>query len=128
MADKEKDKERNYVAEAQNWEARVKGELDSARCWEANWGELLYNDGPGEGSTQDRIANLEAQIKKLPVTGAMTTHQLSYTLKNCTPYEESKHRRKTAAMQQSSFEDGLEDVDESGGNGAADGGLRRPEP
>ena len=31
MAEKEKDKERNYVAEAQNWEARVKGELDSAR-------------------------------------------------------------------------------------------------
>ena len=31
MTDKEKDKERNYVAEAQNWEARVRGELDSAR-------------------------------------------------------------------------------------------------
>ena len=31
MSEKEKDKERNYVAEAQNWEARVKGELDSAR-------------------------------------------------------------------------------------------------
>lgn len=35
MADKEKDKERNYVAEAQNWEARVRGELDSARVSEA---------------------------------------------------------------------------------------------
>ena len=31
MTDKERDKERNYVAEAQNWEARVRGELDSAR-------------------------------------------------------------------------------------------------
>ena len=31
MADTEKDKEHNYVADAQNWEARVKGELDSAR-------------------------------------------------------------------------------------------------
>jgi hypothetical protein len=31
MTDKDNDKERNYVAEAQNWEARVKGELESAR-------------------------------------------------------------------------------------------------
>ena len=29
--DKDKDDEHNYVADAQNWEARVKGELESAR-------------------------------------------------------------------------------------------------
>ena len=28
---KDKDNEHNYVADAQNWEARVKGELESAR-------------------------------------------------------------------------------------------------
>ena len=29
--EKGKDNEHNYVADAQNWEARVKGELESAR-------------------------------------------------------------------------------------------------
>ena len=127
--DKEKDKEHNYVADAQNWEARVKGELESARCWEANWGELYHeksegNDGSGG---KDRIKRLEAQMKELPFTGAMTTHKMSYTVDNCTPYEPTKHRRNTGALQQSSASvDELDDLEETGGS--IGGGLRRPDP
>lgn len=58
----------------------------------------------------------------------MTTHQMSYTLENCTAYEETKHRRKTGAMQQSALEDELEDMGGIGGNGAAGKCWRRPEP
>jgi len=70
-------------------------------------------------------------MKKIPVTGAMTTHQMSYTVENCTPYEETKHRRKTRAMQESSLGvDELEDLDDGidGTGGSINGGWRRPEP
>ena len=126
--EKSKDNEHNYVADAQNWEARVKGELESARCWEANWGELYHeksegNDGSGG---KDRIKHLEKQIQELPFTGAMTTHRMSYTIDNCTPYEQTKHRRNTGALQKSSASvDELADFEETGSIGE---GSRRPEP
>ena len=127
MTEKEsKDREHNYVADAQNWEARVKGELESARCWEANWGDLYHEGSKGSGG-KDRIKSLEEQIQKLPFTGAMTTHRMSYTVDNCTPYEQTKHRRNTGALQKSSASaDELADLEEAGGS--TGGGLRRPEP
>ena len=104
------------------------------QCWEASWGELYHegskgSDGGGGGSGgKDRIAYLEAQIKELPFTGAMTTHRMSYKVSNCTPYEQTKHRRNTGALQKSSTSvDELADLEEAG-NGSIGGGSRRPEP
>ena len=104
------------------------------QCWEANWGELYHEGAQGSGAGnagKDRIAHLETQIKELPFTGAMTTHRMSYTVDNCTPYEQTKHRRNTGALQQqsSSVEELAEHLEEAGAtNGSIGGGTRRPEP
>ena len=106
--------------------------LISTQCWEASWGELYHKGSQGGGggsgnAGKDRIAYLEAQIKELPFTGAMTTHRMSYKVGNCTPYEQTKHRRNTGALQKSSASvDELADLEEAG-NGSIGGGLR-PDP
>lgn len=84
--------EYNYVAEAFNWEQRVKGENDAARAWTTNWG-LLFSNQPT--SYKYRIEELKRKMtmEKLPV---QTNYQMSYTKVN--PYREignKDHRRKT---------------------------------
>lgn len=102
----------------------------TTQCWEASWGELYHEGSKGSDGSggKDRIAYLEAQIKELPFTGVMTTHRMSYKVGNCTPYEQTKHRRNTGALQKSSASvDELADLEEAG-NGSIGGGSRRPEP
>ena len=38
--------EHNFVADAFNWEQRVKGEVAAARAWSGNWGEVFAPDSP----------------------------------------------------------------------------------
>ena len=85
--------EHNYVAEAFNWEQRVKGENDAAREWSKNWGSLFAPDEPT--SYKERISDLKRKMteEKLPV---QSNYQMSYTKAN--PYRkfgEKDHRRKS---------------------------------
>ena len=58
----------------------------------------------------------------------MTTHRMSYKIDNCTPYEQTKHRRNTGTLQKSSASvDELADLEEAG-TGSIGGGSRRPGP
>lgn len=57
-----KKSERNFVADQQNWEQRVKSELESANKWNDNWGVLYTRDVPND--TSGRIKYLEEQIRK----------------------------------------------------------------
>ena len=88
--------EYNYVAEAFNWEQRVKGENDAAREWNKNWGSLF---APNQPSTyKERIYDLKRKMteEKLPI---QSNYQMSYTKAN--PYRkfgEKDHRRKRCDM------------------------------
>lgn len=85
--------EYNFVAEAFNWEQRVKSENDVAREWNKNWGDLFAPNQPS--SYKERIEDLKRKItkEKLPV---QSNYQMSYTKVN--PYQkfgEKDHRRKS---------------------------------
>mmetsp|Transcript_6784 Transcript_6784/g.20024 ORF Transcript_6784/g.20024 Transcript_6784/m.20024 type:complete len:93 (+) Transcript_6784:107-385(+) len=56
MAGKE---EKNFVADAQNWEGRVKQETDAAKIWYKDWGSLYAPDMPE--TYAERIAKLQEQ-------------------------------------------------------------------
>lgn len=89
--------ERNFVAEAFNWEQRCKGENEAARAWDNNWGQLFAPNMPR--SYKDKIAQLEKQISKLPVQAMMSNSQLSYT--EVVPYQEfgsKDYKRKSSAL------------------------------
>eukprot|EP01041_Mallomonas_annulata_P005586 gene5586-11261_t len=60
-ADDKAKSERNFVADQQNWEQRVKSELESATKWNDNWGELFKGDVPHD--YEGRIKHLEEQLK-----------------------------------------------------------------
>mmetsp|Transcript_725 Transcript_725/g.1056 ORF Transcript_725/g.1056 Transcript_725/m.1056 type:complete len:94 (+) Transcript_725:28-309(+) len=60
-------KEHNYVADQQNWEQRVKTELDSANEWERNWASL-YNQEGKSLSIEDKIKALEEKVSEIPGT------------------------------------------------------------
>mmetsp|Transcript_48449 Transcript_48449/g.58650 ORF Transcript_48449/g.58650 Transcript_48449/m.58650 type:complete len:129 (+) Transcript_48449:321-707(+) len=76
--------ERNYVSEAHNWEQRVKGEMEYARTWQQNWGELYAKNEPSDYS--GRIAQLRKEMELLPVQSIMTNSQLSHG--EIKPYKE----------------------------------------
>ena len=68
--------ELNYVAEAFNWEQRVKGENDAARQWASNWASVFAPDTPKTYS--EKIEHLKREIAKLPVCAMMSNSQMSY--------------------------------------------------
>ncbi|KAJ1456336.1 hypothetical protein M885DRAFT_517837 [Pelagophyceae sp. CCMP2097] len=54
----------SYVAEVQNWEQRVKSELDASKQWYKDWGTLY---APNEPTGYDeRIAKLRAKASEIP--------------------------------------------------------------
>ena len=86
--------EYNYVAEAFNWEQRVKGEVNAAREWTSNWGTLLVN-GNQPTSYRERIDRLKQKMtmEKLPV---QSNYQMSYSNnKALFTYGSKDHRRKS---------------------------------
>lgn len=76
--------EHNFVADAFNWEQRVKGELTAARAWSGNWGDLFAPDSPK--SYSEKIAKLKEKMEKLPVQAMMSNSQMSYV--PVVPYKE----------------------------------------
>ncbi|KAL7514814.1 hypothetical protein ACHAXN_012135 [Cyclotella atomus] len=66
----------NYVAEAFNWEQRVKGENDAARQWASNWSSVF---APYSAKTySEKIQQLEKEMAKLPVCAMMSNSQMSF--------------------------------------------------
>ena len=88
--------EHNFVGDAFNWEQRVKGELNVARAWQSNWGEVFAPNAPKSYSAQ--IAVLKQQIEKLPVQAMMSNSQISYT--HVVPYKEygKSYKRKSNTL------------------------------
>lgn len=79
-------KEHNFVADAFNWEQRVKGELNSAKVWSSNWGDVFAPDSAK--SYSEKIAKLKEKLASLPpVQALMSTTHLSFT--KVQPYKES---------------------------------------
>ncbi len=90
----------NYVAEAFNWEQRVKGENDAARQWSSNWSSVFAPNAPK--SYSEKIEHLQKEMSKLPVCAMMSNSQMSYV--GGRGYEEfltKSHARK------SSWEEGV---------------------
>jgi hypothetical protein len=90
----------NYVAEAFNWEQRVKGENDAARHWSSNWSSVFAPNAPK--SYSEKIEHLQKEMSKLPVCAMMSNSQMSYV--GGRGYEEfltKSHARK------SSWEEGV---------------------
>jgi hypothetical protein len=87
----DQEQERNYVAEAYNWEQRVKGELESARVWVSNWGSIYASNEAID--SKSKIRKLEEEIRQLPESCVMSNYQLSH--QNCEAYEKCQHRRMT---------------------------------
>mmetsp|Transcript_38691 Transcript_38691/g.46661 ORF Transcript_38691/g.46661 Transcript_38691/m.46661 type:complete len:92 (+) Transcript_38691:72-347(+) len=80
----------NYVAKANNWEQRIKGENMSARIWADNWGDLF---GHEDKDYSEKIARLEAEIYRLPAqNSSATSHQVSYSYPK--PYKEISLKKK----------------------------------
>lgn len=89
--------EHNFVADAFNWEQRVKGELAAARAWSGNWGEVFAPDSPK--SSTEKIAKLKEKMEKLPVQAMMSNSQLSFT--PVVPYKEygsKDYKRKSSNL------------------------------
>ncbi|GMI45071.1 hypothetical protein TrCOL_g6543 [Triparma columacea] len=73
MADKS---EHNFVADAHNFEQRIKVENEAAMIWNHNWGSLY---SAGEPLTYEgKIAKLEAELKKIPAAALATNNMMSY--------------------------------------------------
>lgn len=89
--------EHNFVADAFNWEQRVKGELTAARTWTSNWGSVFAPNSPK--SYSEKIAKLENRMKELPVQALMSNNQISYT--NVVPYDDfggKNYKRKSNTL------------------------------
>lgn len=76
MATKCEQTEHNFVADAFNWEQRVKGELTIARAWSGNWGDVFAPNDPK--SYSEKIERLKEKMEKLPVQAMMSNSQMSY--------------------------------------------------
>lgn len=64
MADEKKAKDVNPHADAQNWNQRVKGELEAPHTWNETWGQLFGRGIPLDYT--ERANYLEEQLKKMP--------------------------------------------------------------
>merc|ERR1711988_1113663 len=62
IAEMAKESEHSYVADAQNWEQRVKSELDAAKVWKDNWGPLFAPDAPK--TYEDQINKLLSKAEE----------------------------------------------------------------
>ena len=72
MAGKE---EKSFVAEAQNWEGRVKAEVDAAKIWYKDWGSLYAPDMPDD--YEARIAQLQEKADAIK-GGRLQTNNSDY--------------------------------------------------
>lgn len=61
---KEINLEINFHADAQNWEQRVKGELEAPHKWNETWGQLFTKGVPFDYN--ERAKHLEGELKKIP--------------------------------------------------------------
>lgn len=89
--------EHNFVADAFNWEQRVKGETNAAKVWSSNWGEVFAPDTAK--SYSEKIAKLKEKLATLPpVQALMSTTHLSFT--KAEPYKESgkDYKRKSTTF------------------------------
>ena len=73
----------NFVADAQNFEQRVKAELDGAKQWYSDWGSLYCPEEPT--SYSGRIKKLEDRAREIPGVRLETTNTSYGTGK---PYRE----------------------------------------
>ncbi len=64
MAEEKKKKEVNPLAEARNWEDRLRTEQEAPHRWNESWGELFDNGVPHEYTK--RLEYLEKQLKTMP--------------------------------------------------------------
>ena len=90
-------REHNFVADAFNWEQRVKGEINAAKVWSSNWGDLFSPDSAK--SYSEKIAKLKEKLASLPPVQALTsTSHLSFT--KVQPYKESgnDYKRKSTTF------------------------------
>ncbi len=69
--------EHNFVADAHNWEQRIKTENSAAQIWSNNWGSLYTKGAPVDYA--GKIALLEAEIKKVPSASLATNTMMSFT-------------------------------------------------
>lgn len=60
--DKKDAKDHSFVADQQNWEQRVRTELESGQKWSENWGTLFAGDIPND--CEGKIKYLEGELKK----------------------------------------------------------------
>ena len=68
--------EHNFVADAHNWEQRIKTENGAAQIWTNNWGTLY-----AEGQSKDyngKIADLQKELSSTQSQPMATNTMLSY--------------------------------------------------
>ena len=71
------------VADAQNWEQRVKSELEASKQWYKDWGSLYAPSQPT--NYQDRIEKLQAKADEIPGVRLQTNNSIYGTGK---PFKE----------------------------------------
>ncbi len=88
--------EHNFVADAFNWEQRVKSELNISRAWSKNWGEVFAPDSPKTNA--EKIAKLKEKMEKLPIQAMISNTQLSFA--PVAPYKEEgkDYKRKSTTF------------------------------
>ena len=82
--DKNAAKERNYVADQQNWEQRVRSELESAQKWNENWGVLFSRGIPND--YEKRISYLQEELKKFVRLDIHNYLNITFTLSQVEKY------------------------------------------
>ncbi len=85
----EKKKEVNPLAEAFNWDQRVKTELEAPHKWNEAWGSYFDNGVPLDYSK--RIEYLEREVSKFP---ASDMHPFPYGVGKPFPQIDKDHRRR----------------------------------
>mmetsp|Transcript_12184 Transcript_12184/g.18407 ORF Transcript_12184/g.18407 Transcript_12184/m.18407 type:complete len:109 (-) Transcript_12184:187-513(-) len=59
--------EHSFTADQQNWEQRVKTELESSKKWNEHWGTLFAGNVPND--YKERVEFLEEELKKQKASG-----------------------------------------------------------
>ena len=107
-----KESEHNFVADAHNWEQRIKVENEAAQIWTNNWGSLY---APAQNTDYEgKIKALEAKMTAIPTQALATNTMLSYL--GDKPFNELRaqnYGKKTFGKFESFGVEGVEELDEA---------------
>lgn len=89
MAEDKKAKQPNPLAEAKNWEDRLRTEQEAIHKWNEAWGGLFKDNVPHE--YDDRLNYLKSKLQEMPKVQALPKYGVAQPIKE---FAMKDHKRK----------------------------------